>query len=70
MARTITVISPDVDGARLRRWKANRRYYLRYDGTRGNHEINEAIQNANKGMRVTMPWRDGQFEQIFGTKVE
>ena len=68
MARTITVISPALDGARLRRWKANRRYYIRYDGTRGNHEINEALQDANKGMMWAVRWGPGQFEQIFGAK--
>jgi len=64
LARTITVISPALDGARLRRWKANRRYYIRYDGTRGNHEINEAIQNANKGMMFA--FRAEDHERIFG----
>ena len=64
MARTITVISPAIDGARLRRWKAKRRYYLRYDGTRGNHEINEALQNANKGMMWAVRAED--YERIFG----
>jgi len=70
MPRTIRVISGQKDGADLRREQRKERYYSRCDGTADNDEINEAIQNANKGMRVTMPWRDGQFEQIFGTKVE
>ena len=70
MPRTIRVISGGKDGADLRREQRKARYYSRCDGTADNDEINEALQNANKGMRVTMPWRDGQFEQIFGTKVE
>ena len=70
MPRTIRVISGQKDGADLRREQRKERYYSRCDGTADNDEINEAIQSANKGMRVTMPWRDGQFEQIFGTKVE
>ena len=64
--RTITVISPAIDGARLRRWQAKRRYYLRYDGTRGNHEINEALANANKGMMWAVPAK--RWEEIFGKK--
>ena len=30
--------------------------------------INEAIQNANKGMTWAVRWGPGQFEQIFGAK--
>jgi len=32
--------------------------------------INEAIQNANKGMTVAVRWRPGQFERIFGRKAD
>ena len=70
MPRTIRVISGQKDGADLRREQRKERYYSRCDGTADNDEINEAIQNANKGMMWAVPWRDGQFEQIFGTKVE
>ena len=66
MPRTIRVISSQKDGADLRRERARNRYYSRCDGTADNDEINEAIQNANKGM--TWAVRAEDYERIFGKK--
>ena len=68
MPRIIRVISGQEDGAKLRREQRKERYYSRCDGTADDNEINEAIQNVNKGMRVAMPWGPGQFERIFGKR--
>jgi len=65
MSRTIRVISGQEDGAKLRREQRKERYYLRCDGTADNDEINEALQNANKGMMWAVPAKD--HERIFGT---
>jgi len=91
MPRTITVISPGLDGKQLREEKASlersRNSYIRCDGV--NHvlgynkvkqpdgtvkevpqqfqddaNVNEAIQNANKGM--TFAFRAEDYERIFG----
>jgi len=64
MPRTIRVISGNKDGAELRREQRKARYYSRCDGTTDNDEINEAIQNANKGM--TFAFRAEDYERIFG----
>ena len=66
MLRTIRVISGQKDGADLRREQRKERYYSRCDGTADNDEINEAIQNANKGMMWAVPAKD--YERIFGGK--
>ena len=66
MPRTIRVISGNKDGADLRREQRKERYYSRCDGTADNDEINEAIQNANKGM--TWAVRAEDYERIFGKK--
>ena len=63
--RTIRVISGQKDGADLRREKRKAKYYSRCDGTADNDEINEALQNANKGMMWAVPAED--YERIFGT---
>jgi len=64
MPRTIRVISGQKDGAAPRREQRKERYYSRCDGTADNDEINEAIQNANKGMAWAVPAED--YERIFG----
>ena len=66
MPRTIRVISGQKDGADLRREQRKGRYYSRSDGTADNDEINEAIQNANKGMMWAVRAED--YERIFGKK--
>ena len=66
MPRTIRVISGDKDGADLRREQRKERYYSRCDGTADDCEINEALQNANKGM--TWAVRAEDYERIFGKK--
>jgi len=64
MPRTIRVISGNKDGADLRREQRKNPMHLRCDGTADNHEINEAIQNANKGMMFA--FRAEDYERIFG----
>ena len=66
MPRTIRVISGDMDGADLRRERRKAKYYSRCDGTADNDEINEALQNANKGMMWAVPAK--RWEEIFGRK--
>jgi len=65
MTRTIRVISGQKDGADLRREQRKARYYSRCDGTADNDEINEAIQNANKGMMWAVPAK--RWQEIFGS---
>ena len=91
MSRTITVISPGMDGKQLREEKAklerSRSAYVRCDGVKhvlgynkvkqpdgtvrevpqqfqDDANVNEAIQNANKGMMWAVRAED--YERIFG----
>ena len=67
MPRTIRVISGGKDGAELRREQRKDRYYSRCDGAADDAEINEAIQNANKGNMWVISAE--HWDRVFGTAV-